>query len=102
MPRREVERLCKRPSVTPARRRPRQHSSLACLAAAVRGPEAGQRYASARAHGYAALASAWADAGARWALVQGLVGQLLLRRQLLAVGFLRRHEDVHLGQRERE
>ena len=30
-------------------------------------------------------------------LVQGLVGQVLLQRQLLAAGFLGRHEDVHLG-----
>jgi hypothetical protein len=33
-------------------------------------------------------------------LIQGLVGQLLFQRQLLATRFLRRHEDVHLGQRE--
>ena len=35
------------------------------------------------------------------AVVQGLVGQFLLPRQLLALGFLRRHEDVDLGERER-
>ena len=33
-------------------------------------------------------------------LVQGLVGPLLLPRQLRAPRCLRRHEDVHLGQRE--
>src|SRR6266571_4943306 len=35
-------------------------------------------------------------------LVQGLVRELLLQRQLLATGLLRRHEDLHLGQRERQ
>src|SRR3989449_349436 len=35
-------------------------------------------------------------------LVQGLVRELLLQRQLLATGLLRRHEDRHLGQRERQ
>ena len=35
-------------------------------------------------------------------LVQPLVGSVLLRRQLLATGFLRRHEDLHLGQRKRQ
>lgn len=35
-------------------------------------------------------------------LVQGLVRALLLQRQLLATGLLRRHEDRHLGQRERQ
>jgi hypothetical protein len=35
-------------------------------------------------------------------VVQGLVGQLLLPRQLLATGFLRRHQDLHLGQRKRQ
>src|SRR5712691_3173794 len=34
------------------------------------------------------------------ALVQGLVGELLLPRELLATGFLRRHKDLDLGQRE--
>ena len=34
--------------------------------------------------------------------MQGLVGQLLLQGQFLAAGFLRRHEDLHLRQRERE
>ena len=35
-------------------------------------------------------------------LVQGLVGSVLLPRQLLAAGFLGWHEDRHLGQRERQ
>src|SRR5712691_6950239 len=35
-------------------------------------------------------------------VVQGLVGELLLQRQLLAAGFLGRHEDLHLGQRKRQ
>ena len=35
-------------------------------------------------------------------VVQGLVGPLLLQWQLLAAWFLRRHEDRHLGQRERQ
>ncbi len=35
-------------------------------------------------------------------VVQGLVGQFLLPRQLLAPGFLRRHEDLDLRQRERQ
>ena len=35
-------------------------------------------------------------------MTQGLVRELLLQRQLLATGFLRRHEDLHLGQRERQ
>ena len=35
-------------------------------------------------------------------LVQRLVGQLLLQRQLLAAGFLGRHEDLYVGQREGE
>jgi hypothetical protein len=35
-------------------------------------------------------------------LVEHLVRPLLLPRELLAPGFLRRHEDIHLGQRERE
>jgi hypothetical protein len=34
--------------------------------------------------------------------MQGLVGPLLLPRQFLATGFLRRHEDLDLGQRERQ
>ncbi len=33
-------------------------------------------------------------------LVQGLVRELLLPRQLLAAGFLRRHEDFDLRERE--
>ena len=33
---------------------------------------------------------------------QGLVGPLLFQRQLLAAGFLRRHEDRHLRERERQ
>ena len=36
------------------------------------------------------------------AIVQGLVGALLLQRELLATGFLRRHEDLHLGQDKRQ
>ena len=35
-------------------------------------------------------------------VVQGLVGPLLLQCQLLAAGFLGRHEDLHLGERERQ
>src|SRR5438093_6711342 len=35
-------------------------------------------------------------------LVQRLVGSVLLPRQLLAAGFLRRHEDLHLGERKRQ
>src|SRR5205823_11462805 len=35
-------------------------------------------------------------------LVQRLVGQLLLQRQLLTARLLRRHEDLHVGQRERQ
>src|SRR2546425_10897805 len=35
-------------------------------------------------------------------VVQGLVGPLLLQRQLLAAGFLRRHEDLHLREHERQ
>ncbi len=35
-------------------------------------------------------------------LVQGLVRQLLLQRQLRAPRFLRRHEDLDLRERERE
>ena len=35
-------------------------------------------------------------------LVQGLVSQLLLQRQLRAPRFLRRHEDLGLGERERQ
>ena len=33
-------------------------------------------------------------------LVERLVGEMLLPCQLLAAGFLRRHKDVHLRQRE--
>ena len=36
------------------------------------------------------------------AVVQGLVGQLLLQRQLLAPGFLGRHENLDLRKRERQ
>ena len=36
------------------------------------------------------------------AVVQGLVGQRLLHRQLLTAGFLRRHEDIHVGERKRQ
>jgi len=35
-------------------------------------------------------------------VMQGLVGQFLLSCQFLPAGFLRRHEDVHVGQRARE
>ena len=35
-------------------------------------------------------------------LVQGLVGQLLFQGEVLAAGFLRRHEDLDLGQRKRQ
>ena len=35
-------------------------------------------------------------------LVQGRVGSFLLPRQLLAAGFLGRHEDYHLRKRERQ
>src|SRR6266567_1104813 len=35
-------------------------------------------------------------------VVQGLVGQLLFQGEFLAAGFLRRHEDLDLGQRERQ
>ena len=33
-------------------------------------------------------------------VMQGLVGQLLLHSQLLATGFLRRHQNLDLGQRK--
>jgi hypothetical protein len=35
-------------------------------------------------------------------LVQGLVGPLLFQGEFLAAGFLGRHEDLDLGQRERQ
>ena len=35
-------------------------------------------------------------------LVQGLVGQLLVQGEVLASWFLRRHEDLDLGQRKRQ
>jgi hypothetical protein len=35
-------------------------------------------------------------------LVERLVGEVLLPCQLLAAGFLRRHEDLHLRQCERQ
>src|SRR5712691_3372592 len=35
-------------------------------------------------------------------VVQGLVGPFLLQRQLLAAGFLGRHENLDLGERERQ
>src|SRR5262249_2820221 len=35
-------------------------------------------------------------------VVQRLIGPLLLPCQLLTAGFLRRHEDLHLGERERQ
>jgi hypothetical protein len=34
--------------------------------------------------------------------VQRLVGHVLLQPQFLAVGFLGGHEDLHLGQRDRQ
>jgi hypothetical protein len=36
------------------------------------------------------------------AVVQGLIGRLLLQCQLLATWFLGRHEALHLGKRERQ
>jgi len=39
---------------------------------------------------------------AQSARVQGLVGQLLFQGELLAAGFLGRHEDLDLGERERQ
>ena len=36
------------------------------------------------------------------AIVQGLVRQLLLQGELLAAGFLRWHQDLHLGEGERQ
>ena len=36
----------------------------------------------------------------RWC--RAWLAQLLLQRQLLAAGFLGRHEDLHLGERERQ
>src|SRR5215468_10971052 len=35
-------------------------------------------------------------------LVERLVGQVLLQGQLPTAGLLRRHEDLHVGQRERQ
>jgi hypothetical protein len=35
-------------------------------------------------------------------VVQGLIGQLLFQGEFLAAGFLRRHENLDLGQRKRE
>src|SRR6266700_2980352 len=35
-------------------------------------------------------------------VVQGLIGPLLFQGEFLAAGFLRRHEDLDLGQRERQ
>ena len=35
-------------------------------------------------------------------VMQGLVGPLLRPGEFLAAGFLRRHEDLHLGKRERQ
>ena len=35
-------------------------------------------------------------------VMQGLVGQLLFQGEFLAAGFLGRHEDLDLGQRERQ
>src|SRR6266436_7621153 len=39
---------------------------------------------------------------AQSAIVQGLVGQLLFQREFLATWFLGWHEDLDLGQRERQ
>jgi hypothetical protein len=36
------------------------------------------------------------------AMVQSLVCQLLLQGELLAIGFLRWHQDLHVGERKRE
>ena len=36
------------------------------------------------------------------AIVEGLVGLLLLQGELLATWFLRRHKDLHLRERERQ
>ena len=36
------------------------------------------------------------------AMVQSLVRYVLLPRELLATGFLRRHQDLHVGQCERQ
>jgi hypothetical protein len=35
-------------------------------------------------------------------LVQGLIGQLLFQGEFLPAWFLRRHEDLHLGQCKRQ
>jgi hypothetical protein len=35
-------------------------------------------------------------------VMQDLVGQCLLQGEILATGFLGRHEDLHLGQRKRQ
>ena len=35
-------------------------------------------------------------------LVQSLVSEVLLHRELLTAGFLGRHEDLYLGQRQRQ
>jgi hypothetical protein len=39
---------------------------------------------------------------AQSARVQGLVGSLLFQGEVLAAGFLGRHEDLHLGERKRQ
>src|SRR5712691_10695724 len=53
-------------------------------------------------HDTAALDTAIDMLDPRSTLVQGLVRPLLLQRELLATGLLRRHEDLHVGQRERQ
>jgi hypothetical protein len=53
-------------------------------------------------HNTAALDTAVDVLDAQPTLVERLVRPLLLPREVLAPGFLGRHEDIHLGQRERE
>jgi hypothetical protein len=53
-------------------------------------------------HNTAAFDTAVDMLDAQPTLVEHLVRPLLLPREILAAGFLRRHEDIHLGQRERE
>ena len=53
-------------------------------------------------HDTAALDTAVDMLNPQPAVVQSLVGEVLLHRELLATGFLRRHEDRHLRQRQRQ
>ena len=53
-------------------------------------------------HDATALPTAVHVLDAQPTLVQGLVRRLLLHRALLATGLLPRHEDLHVGQRERQ